>query len=52
MNISLGTISGQVELGANNVIHPLVEIKQDIGAGPIIIGDLNIINETCVIHNR
>ena len=38
-------------MGSDNIIHPLVEIKQENGAGPIIIGHRNIFNEHCLVHN-
>jgi len=44
-------ISGDVRVGAKTIVHPCAKIKVLPGAGPIVIGESNIIEELVTIQN-
>ena len=44
------TLKGDITIGAGTVVHPKAFIHAE--AGPIVIGEKNIVEEQVVIHNR
>lgn len=43
-------LKGMISIGAKTLVHPKASIMAD--AGPIAIGEGNILEEQCVIHHR